>query len=61
MNRMRLLTRRPVVGQDIAPEVKLTLFRDLLDATGENPEFSGILDAIIPLFINKDPSNPVPE
>lgn len=61
MNRMRLLTQRPVVGQDVAPEVKLTLFRDLLDATGENPEFSGLLGAIIPLFINKDPSNPVPE
>lgn len=61
MNRMRLLTRRPVVSQDVAPEVKLTLFRDLLDATGENPEFSGLLGAIIPLFINKDPNNPVPE
>ncbi len=58
---IRLLTRCPLAGQDIAPEVKLTFIRDFVGATGDNPEFEGIIDAIIPLFINKDPSNPAPE
>lgn len=61
VNRIRLLTRRPLVGQDIAPEVKLTFVRDLVGAMDENPEYVGVLDAIIPLFINKDPRNPAPE
>lgn len=61
MNRIRLLTRCPLAGKDIAPEVKLTFIRDFVGATGDNPVFVGALDAIIPLFINKDPSNPVPE
>jgi len=58
---IRLLTRRPLVGQNIAPEVKLAFIRDFVSATGDNPEFEGVIDAIIPLFINKDPSNPAPE
>ncbi len=58
---IRLLTRCPLAGQDIAPEVKLAFIRDFVGATGDNPEFEGIIDAIIPLFINKDPSNPAAE
>ena len=61
MNRIHLLTRCPQAGKDIAPEVKLTFIRDFVGATGDNPEFVGALNAMIPLFINKDPSNPVPE
>lgn len=61
MQRIRLLTRRPLAGQNIAPEVKLAFIRDFLGATGDNPEFEGIVNAIIPLFINKDPSNPASE
>ena len=61
MNRIRLLTKCPLPGEDIAPEVKLTFVRDFVDATGDNPVFVGALDAMIPLFINKDPSNPAPE
>ena len=59
-HRIRLLSRRPLVGQSIAPEVKLTFIRDFVGATGDNPAFEGIMDAIIPLFINKSPSNPAP-
>jgi hypothetical protein len=61
VQRIRLLTRRPLAGQNIAPEVKLAFIRDFLGATGDNPEFEGIVNAIIPLFINKDPSNPASE
>lgn len=61
MHGIRLLTRRPLAGQDIAPEVKLAFIRDFVGATGDNPEFEGIMDAIIPLFINKEPRNPAPE
>lgn len=60
VHRIRLLTRRPLAGQDIAPEVKLAFVRDIVGATGDSPEFEGIMNAIIPLFINKDPSNPAP-
>ncbi len=58
---IRLLTRRPLAGEDIAPEVKLTFIRDFVSATGDNPEFEDAINSIIPLFINKDPSNPAPE
>ena len=60
VNGIRLLTRRPLASQDIAPEVKLTFVRDLVGAIDENPQYGGVLDAIIPLFINKDPRNPAP-
>ena len=60
VHRIRFLTRCPLAGQSIAPEVKLTFIRDFVGATGDNPQFEGVLDAIIPLFINKDPSNPAP-
>jgi hypothetical protein len=58
---IRLLTRCPLAGQDIAPEVKLAFLRDFVAATGDNPEFENIINAIIPLFIDKDPSNPAPD
>lgn len=61
MHGIRLLTRRPQAGRDIAPEVKLTFIRDFVGATGDNPVFEDAINAIIPLFINKDPSNPAPE
>lgn len=61
MHRIRPITRPPAVAQNIAPEVKLTFIRDFVGATGDNPEFVGILDVLIPLFINKDPGNPAPE
>ncbi len=61
MHGIRLLTRCPLAGQDIAPEVKLAFIRDFVAATGDNPEFENIINAIIPLFIDKDPSNPAPD
>ena len=61
MNRIRPLSRCPDRAQDIAPEVKLTFIRDFIAATGGNSNIEGALTAIIPLFINKDPSNPAPE
>ena len=58
MPRLLSISKRPAVAQDVAPEVKLTILRDILDVTASigHPVF--ILDIIIPLFINKDPSNP---
>lgn len=56
--RIRPLSRRPLAGQNIAPEVKLTFVRDVVGATVDNPALEGVLDAVIPLFINKDPRNP---
>ncbi|MDP2326288.1 MAG: hypothetical protein Q8N51_19980 [Gammaproteobacteria bacterium] len=61
MIRLRPLSRCPARAQDIAPEVKLTFLRDFLDATGGNTAVTDGLTAIIPLFVNKDPSNPAPE
>ncbi|MCF6285642.1 MAG: hypothetical protein L3K26_10680 [Candidatus Hydrogenedentes bacterium] len=61
MKRLRTLTRVPEKAQDVAPEVKLTFIRDFVVATGEVTLFDEILTATIPLFINKDPSNPVPQ
>ena len=58
MKRLRALTRVPVSAQDVAPEVKLTFVRDFVVATGENTVFDELLTATIPLFVNKDPSNP---
>ncbi len=46
MRRIRPLSRSAAPGSAIAPEVKLTFFRDLIDIS-------------LPLFVNKDPSNPI--
>ena len=48
MRQVRLLTRKPDNGQTIAPEVKLTFIRDMIEVS-------------IPLFVNKNPSNPLPD
>lgn len=56
--RLRSLTRAPEMAQDVAPEVKLTFVRDFLSATGENGVAVDVLSAVIPIFVNKDPSNP---
>lgn len=61
MKRLHPISRLPARGQDIAPEVKLTLLRDLVAATGGNAVLEDGLTAVIPLFVNKDPSNPVGE
>lgn len=61
MNRLRLLSRAPAAGRDVAPEVKLAFVRDFVGATGDNPGAVAVLEALIPLFINKDPRNPAPE
>lgn len=61
MRRIRLISRHPMRGQDVAPEVKLTFIRDFIAATGGSTAAEGVLTAIIPLFVNKDPSNPVSE
>jgi hypothetical protein len=57
---IRTLSRTPDRAQDVAPEVKLTLIRDVADSTGEHGALSDLLTAIIPVFVNKDPSNPAP-
>lgn len=59
MKRLQPVSRCPARGQDIAPEVKLTFVRDFIAATGGNAAVENGLTAIIPLFVNKDPSNPV--
>lgn len=61
MRRLALISRRPFQAQDVAPEVKLTALRDLVAAAGAWPALEDGLTAIIPLFVNKDPSNPAPE
>lgn len=55
------MSRCPAHAQHIAPEVKLTFIRDFLAATGGAAVFEDGLNAIIPIFVNKDPSNPVTE
>lgn len=47
MKRLRPLGKKPEMAQNIAPEVKIAFTRD-------------IFTAAIPLFENKDPSNPLP-
>lgn len=61
MRRLRCISRSPGRAQDVAPEVKLTFIRDFVAATGTNPVLEAGLDAVIPLFVNKDPRNPAPE
>ena len=61
MHRLNPISRCPAPGQDVAPEVKLTFIRDFLAATGDNPALEDGITALIPLFINKNPSNPAPE
>lgn len=46
MHRMRPITRRPDSAANITPEVKITFMID-------------VLEAALPLFINKDPQNPI--
>ncbi len=59
MQRLKPISRRPALGQDVAPEVKLTFVRDFVAATGGDQVFEDALTAIIPLYINKDARNPV--
>lgn len=59
--RVKPLTRMPERAQDIAPEVKLTFLRNVVDATGDGGMLGDVLTAAIPLFVNKDPRNPAPE
>jgi hypothetical protein len=58
MTHIRTLTRVPARAQDVAPEVKLTFIRDFIVAAGDETPLADVLTATIPLFINKDPSNP---
>lgn len=46
MGHIAPLTRTPGTAETIAPEVKLTFIRDVIEVS-------------IPLFENKNPSNPV--
>ena len=45
MQRLHAITRPPLPGETIPPEVKLTFARD-------------VIDVAIPLFTNKNPQNP---
>lgn len=56
MKRLRPLTRCGVPAPGVAPEVKLTYIRNVLSAT----DLAGFIDATIPLFVNKNPTNPLP-
>lgn len=47
MKRLRPVSRKPQAASDVAPEVKLAYLQDLIEIS-------------IPLFENKDPSNPAP-
>ncbi|MBI2426168.1 MAG: hypothetical protein HYV27_25315 [Candidatus Hydrogenedentes bacterium] len=58
MPRLLSISKRPAVAQDVAPDVKLTILRDILELQGSNGEAVSLLDIIIPLFVNKNPSNP---
>jgi hypothetical protein len=65
MQRLRLITKPPHAADSIAPEVKLTFLRDILDAAIDDDVIEGtfyrdFVNVAIPLFINKDPSNPLP-
>ncbi|HNR31939.1 MAG TPA: hypothetical protein PKI11_13700 [Candidatus Hydrogenedentes bacterium] len=48
MQRIHPVTRLPAGASNIPPEVKLTFARDLIEIS-------------IPLFENKNPSNPLPD
>lgn len=61
MKRLRPISRSPLCAQNIAPEVKLTFIRDFIAATGGDALLEDGLTAVIPLFVNKDPSNPESE
>jgi hypothetical protein len=56
MRRIHPISRCGIPAPGVAPEVKLTYIRDVLSATSV-VEF---IDATIPLFVNKNPSNPSP-
>ena len=65
MQRLRLITKAPQVAEDVAPEVKLTFIRNVLDVAIDGEVIEGtfyrdLVEVMIPLFINKDPSNPLP-
>lgn len=65
MRHVQLMSRMPQVAEDIAPEVKLTFLRDVLNVGISNELLEGtvfrdLIDVSIPLFINKDPQNPLP-
>tara|TARA_R110001592_G_scaffold169516_4_gene406079 strand:+ start:1636 stop:1842 length:207 start_codon:yes stop_codon:yes gene_type:complete len=55
---VRMISRIPERAQSLAPEVKLTFLRELLVASGDTSALRGFLTVTIPLFVNKDPSNP---
>lgn len=56
---LRCISRVPYRAQELAPEVKLTFLRDLLATGEEAPALVDALTVTIPLFVNKDPRNPV--
>ncbi len=45
MKRVKIISKSPELGATIAPEVKLAFVIDVLEAS-------------VPLFVNKDPQNP---
>lgn len=56
MRRIRPITRCGVPAPGVAPEVKLTYIRNVLGVT----TLVEFIDATIPLFVNKNPTNPDP-
>lgn len=48
MKRIQLISKLPELGAAVAPEVKITVITQMLDA-------------VIPLFTSKNPQNPVVE
>ncbi|MBI2434796.1 MAG: hypothetical protein HYV26_18220 [Candidatus Hydrogenedentes bacterium] len=65
MHHLHPLTKTPCLAEDIAPEVKLTFLRDVLNVGISNELLEGtvlrdLVEVMIPLFVNKDPENPVP-
>lgn len=46
MKRIQPISQRPAMAADIAPEVKLTFLRDVIEVS-------------IPLFVNKEPTGSI--
>jgi len=65
MQHLHLLSRTPELAQNVAPEVKLTFFGNILNLgmvhdLVEDSLLYDLVQVMIPVFVNKNPQNPLP-
>ncbi len=65
MRHLCLISKAPFLAQDVAPEVKLTFIRNVINVGISNDllqdtVFRDLIDVMVPVFTNKDPQNPIP-